>query len=243
MPDLAQCSAPVQFVLVGVALFFGGRSAVGQQIGQVTGGGGERETEVGAQDVDAGLAQVVVGGIVGEASQGVDSTKADGWGIRTELVDGLGEALGVEPGGFPVSASLIDTLAAVGDDQSNKCAGPGYHAEGQLHQVEESLGVDASFGFQAASAEKVPAGVEHGSGDRKCSEEGQGEDEADVPQTQFSTVWGGSLPSVECHEDGDMTARSTVAEGDRDRFRLLAGLDATATISTRGQPPSQINPG
>ncbi|WP_199813207.1 hypothetical protein [Streptomyces aureocirculatus] len=92
--------------------------------GVVAGVGGVGELEVGAQDVDAGLALVLVGGVVGEACEGVDAAEADGWGVGAEFVDGLGEALGVQPGGFAVGAGLVDALAAVGDDQDDERAGP-----------------------------------------------------------------------------------------------------------------------
>ncbi|WP_261992344.1 hypothetical protein [Streptomyces sp. MS191] len=49
------------------------------QVGGVGAGvGGEGELEVGAQDVDAGLAEAVVGCVVGEAGEGVDAAEADG---------------------------------------------------------------------------------------------------------------------------------------------------------------------
>ncbi len=196
MPDLAEGQVAVVFLLV---------------CGAVARIWGEGELEVGAQNVDARLAQVVVGGVVGKTSQGMDATQPDGRGVRAKFVDGLGEALGVQPGGFPVGASFVDALPAVGDDQGDKGTGPGDHSEGEFYQVEERLGVDAAFGLQLAGAEQAPAGVEHGGGDSKCGEEGQGEDEADVPQTQFPIIGGWSRPPVECHADGDTAARSTVA--------------------------------
>lgn len=69
--------------------------------GIVAGVGGERKLEVGAQDVDAGLAKAVVGDVVGEAGQGVNAAELDGRGVGAELLDGLGEAFGVKPRGFP----------------------------------------------------------------------------------------------------------------------------------------------
>ncbi|MEU1777008.1 hypothetical protein ABZ601_31450 [Streptomyces sp. NPDC012842] len=84
--------------------------------GVVAGVGGEGKLKVGAQDVDAGLAQVVVGGVVGETGQCVNATEPDGRGVRAEFVDSLGKAFAVEP----VGAGLVDALAAVGDDQGDE---------------------------------------------------------------------------------------------------------------------------
>jgi hypothetical protein len=78
VPDLAKGAVSVLLVLVGVALFFSGRAPVRQGGRQAAGVGRERQSEVGAQDVDAGLSEGVVGGVVGEAGQGVDAAEADG---------------------------------------------------------------------------------------------------------------------------------------------------------------------
>ncbi|MGW2113412.1 hypothetical protein, partial [Streptomyces sp. NPDC001948] len=115
-------------------------------VGVVARVGGEGELEIGAEDVDARLAETLVRGVVGEAGQGVDAAEADGWGVRAELVDGLGEAFGVEPGGFAVGARLVHPLAAVGNNQGDERASPGYHSEGDFHDVEERLGVELRCG-------------------------------------------------------------------------------------------------
>ncbi|MEU3704489.1 hypothetical protein AB0E82_19645 [Streptomyces anulatus] len=108
----------------------------------VAGVWGKGESEVGAQDVCAGLAKVVVGSVVGKAGQGVDASEPDSWGVRAELVDCLGEALGVQPGSLTVGTRLVDVLTAVPDDEGDERASPGYHAEGELHDVEKRLGVE-----------------------------------------------------------------------------------------------------
>ncbi|MFJ3099588.1 hypothetical protein, partial [Streptomyces hydrogenans] len=126
VPDFPQGQVAVMFFLVG---------------GIAAGVGGEGELEVSAQNVDAGLAQAVVGSVVGEACQGVDTSETDRRRLRAELVDDRGEALCVEPGGVAVGAGLIDTLATVGHDQGDERSGSGDDAEGQLHQVEERFPV------------------------------------------------------------------------------------------------------
>ncbi|WP_353962221.1 hypothetical protein [Streptomyces anulatus] len=110
---------------MGLALFF-----CGGVVGRVAGVGGEGQAEVGTQDVNAGLPQAVVGGVVSKASQGVDAAEPDGRGVRAEFVDGLGEAFGVKPSCFAVGACFVDALAAVGDDQGDERTGPGNHSEG-----------------------------------------------------------------------------------------------------------------
>ncbi|MFI2906953.1 hypothetical protein ACG2OD_01600 [Streptomyces sp. PDY-4] len=116
--------------------------------------------KVGAQNVDAGLAQAVVGGVVGEAGQGVDASEPDGRGVGSEFVDGLGEAFGMEPGGFAVGAGFVHALAAVGDDQGDERAGPGDHAEGEFHQVEEGLGIKLRGGVDLLEVQQVYQAVE-----------------------------------------------------------------------------------
>ncbi|GAA5608779.1 hypothetical protein Sgri01_07148 [Streptomyces griseus] len=144
--------------------------------------GGERELEVGAQDVDAGLAKAVVGGVVGEACQCVDATESDGWGVGAEFVDGLGEALGVEPGGLAVSAGFVDALAAVGDDQGDECTGTGDHSEGELHQVEERLRVELRGGTDLLDVQQDYQEVEDAARDQDRGGEGEGQRPADLPQ-------------------------------------------------------------
>ncbi|MFD4866253.1 hypothetical protein [Streptomyces sp. NPDC058412] len=126
MPDLAEGQVAVVFLLIA---------------GGVSGVGCEGKLQVGAQDVDAGLTETVVRGIVGQAGQGVHATELDGGGVRAELVAGLGEPLGMA-GGIAVRTGLVDTLAAVRDDQGDERASPGDHSEGEFHQVEEGLGVE-----------------------------------------------------------------------------------------------------
>ncbi|WP_449479920.1 hypothetical protein [Streptomyces avidinii] len=71
VPDLAQGQVAVVFVPVGGVL-----SRVG----------GEGELEVRAQNVDAGLAQAVVGGVVRQAGEGVDAPEPDGRGVRSDPI-------------------------------------------------------------------------------------------------------------------------------------------------------------
>ncbi|MFE2700791.1 hypothetical protein ACFXI6_18215 [Streptomyces mirabilis] len=78
---------------------------------------GVREAEVGAEDVEAGLAQVAGRGVVGETGEGVHSAEAHCGGCVAELGDGGGEAFGVQTGGLPQSAVLVDALAPVSHDQ------------------------------------------------------------------------------------------------------------------------------
>ncbi|MEV6782705.1 hypothetical protein [Streptomyces sp. NPDC051098] len=74
VPYLAKGQVAVVFLLVG--WIFAGVGGVG-------------ELKIGAQNVDAGLAEAVVGGVVGEASQGVNAPESDCRRVRAELVDGL----------------------------------------------------------------------------------------------------------------------------------------------------------
>ncbi|WP_208641602.1 hypothetical protein, partial [Streptomyces africanus] len=66
---------------------------------------------------------------------------------------------------------------SVGHDQGNQSAGPGDHAEGELGQVEECLGVDAALGLEFPGAEQVPPCEEHAGGDDDRGDEGQGQDD------------------------------------------------------------------
>ncbi|MGW2749120.1 hypothetical protein [Streptomyces sp. NPDC001450] len=121
---LAEGQIAVMFLLMG---------------GVVAGVESEGQLEIGAQNVDTGLPQVVVGGVVGESGQGVDASEADGWRVGSEFVDGLGEALGVQSGGFPVGAGFVDALPTVGDNQGDESTGTGHDTEGELDQVKERL--------------------------------------------------------------------------------------------------------
>ncbi|MET7887800.1 DUF6233 domain-containing protein [Streptomyces avermitilis] len=76
------------------------------------------------------MPQAVIGGVIGKASQSVNASELDGWGVGSEFVDGLGEALGVQPRVFTVGAGFVDALAAVGDDQGDERTGASDDAEG-----------------------------------------------------------------------------------------------------------------
>ncbi|MFC8075035.1 hypothetical protein ACFUN8_05800 [Streptomyces sp. NPDC057307] len=67
----------------------------------------------------------------------MDAAEADGGGVGAQLLKGLSEAFGVEPGGFAVGARLVDTPASIGDDQGDERTGPGNYPEGELHQIDE----------------------------------------------------------------------------------------------------------
>ncbi|MFD0507719.1 hypothetical protein ACFQ0G_43100 [Streptomyces chiangmaiensis] len=146
--------------------------------------GGVRQAEVGAQDIDAGLAQVAGGGVVGGAGQGVYAAKADRGRVVAELGDSRSEAFRVQAGCLAQGAVLVYALASVGDDQGDQGAGPGDDPERQLHQVEQRLGIDAVLGLQPARTEQVPPGVEDGGGHEHRGGEGQDEHGADRPQAQ-----------------------------------------------------------
>ncbi|MFI6254364.1 hypothetical protein [Streptomyces sp. NPDC051016] len=150
--------------------------------------GGVGQAEVGAQDVDAGLAQGPGGGVVGEAGQGVHPAQAHGGGGVAELGDGGGEAFGVQAGVLAQGAVFVDALAPVGHHQGDEGAGSGDHAEGQFDQFEEGGGVDAVLRLESPGAEQVPSGVEHRGGHRDGRGEGQGEDGADRPQAQAAPL-------------------------------------------------------
>lgn len=91
-----------------------------------------RQAEVGAQHIDAGLAQLASRCIVGQPGQGVHGAQAHSLGVVAQLADGIGETLGVQTGGLAQSAVLVDALAPVGNDQSDKSSGCSNHPEGQL---------------------------------------------------------------------------------------------------------------
>ncbi|MGW2112377.1 hypothetical protein [Streptomyces sp. NPDC001948] len=159
------------------------------QVGETLAGvGAIAEPEVGAQDVDAGLAKAVVGGVVCQAGERVDAAKSDGWGIGAEFVDGLGKALGVQPGGLAVGAGFVDALAAVGDDQGNECTGPGDHPEGKLHQVEERLRVELRGGVDLLEVQQDDQSVEDAARNQDRGDEGQDQGSADLPQPQLAFI-------------------------------------------------------
>lgn len=56
---------------------------------------GVGQAQVGTQYVDAGLAQVAGGCVVGESGEGMHAAEADGGRVVAELGDGSGEAFGV----------------------------------------------------------------------------------------------------------------------------------------------------
>lgn len=154
--------------------------------GVLAGVGSDGELEVGAQEVNAGLAQAVVRGVVSESGQGVDAVKLDGRRVRAELLDGLGEAFGVEPGGFAVGAGVIDALAAVGDER----AGPSDHAEGEFDQVEESFGVEFLGGVDLLNVQQVHQAAEDAAGHQDRGGEGGGQGPADLPEPQLPVIRG-----------------------------------------------------
>lgn len=166
--------------------------------------GGVGQAEIGAQDVDARLAQAAGGGVVCKAGQGVHPAEADRDGFVAELGDGGSEAFAVQTGVVSQGAILVEALAPVGDDQGDEGAGPGHHAEGKLHQVEERLGVDARLGLEPAGAEQAPPGVEHAGGDGDCGDEGQKEGDPDFPKAQTAT-FGPHPGQGESHDQHDGT--------------------------------------
>ncbi|MDK1476947.1 hypothetical protein QNO07_26730 [Streptomyces sp. 549] len=133
----------------------------------------------------------------------MDATEPHGGGVGAEFVDGLGEALGVQAGGFTVGAGLIHALAAVGDDQGDERAGPGHHPEGQLHQVEQRVGVELRRTVDLAEVQQHHQPMEDTTGDQHRRGEGDGQRPTDPPQTQLPVVRGRSRPSVRCHAEGD----------------------------------------
>jgi hypothetical protein len=59
----------------------------------------------------------------------VNAAKADRAGFFAELGDGGGETLGVQAGGIPQGAVLVDPLAPVGHDQGNQPTRASDHPE------------------------------------------------------------------------------------------------------------------
>ncbi|WP_405966210.1 hypothetical protein [Streptomyces sp. NBC_00015] len=120
----------------------------------------------------------------------MDAAEADGQGVRAELVDCLGETLGVESSGFAVGAGLVDTMATVGDDQGDEGARPGHHPEGELHQVEERFRVELGGAVDLLEVEQLHQAVEDGARGQNRSDEGDGQGLADPPQAQLPVVFG-----------------------------------------------------
>ncbi|MFD4116809.1 hypothetical protein ACFWSJ_25575 [Streptomyces niveus] len=111
----------------------------------------------------------------------MDATEAYGWGDVAELRDSGGEAFGVEPRGFAVSAGLIHALAVVGDDQGDEGTGPGDHPEGKFHQVKERLRVKLGGGVNLLEVEQHHQPVE----DDDCGGKGESQRPANPPQPQL----------------------------------------------------------
>ncbi|MFD6243130.1 MULTISPECIES: hypothetical protein [Streptomyces] len=141
----------------------------------------------------------------------MDAPKSDGWGVRAEFVDGLREALGVEPGGLAVGAGFVDALTAVGDDQGDERTGPGDHAKGKLHQVEERLRVELCGGVDLLEVQQVHQAIEDTAGHQDRGDEGEGQGPAHSPEPQLPIIRGWSRLSVRCHEEEDKARRPTVA--------------------------------
>ncbi|WP_440582006.1 hypothetical protein [Streptomyces flavofungini] len=104
----------------------------------------------------------------------MDAPELDSWRVRAEFVDGLGEAFGVQPGGFAVGAGFVDALAEVGDDQRDERTGPGDHAEGELHQVEERLRVELRGAVELLEAEQERQPVKDAARHKDRGAEGEG---------------------------------------------------------------------
>ncbi len=94
----------------------------------------------------------------------------------------------MQPGGFAVGASLVNALAAVGDDQGDKCAGPGDHPEGELHQVEECLRIEPRGGVDLLEAQQHYQPVEDAACTQDRGDEREGERPADSPQPQLAFI-------------------------------------------------------
>ncbi|MFD0396418.1 hypothetical protein ACFQ3Z_46200 [Streptomyces nogalater] len=97
------------------------------------------------------------------------------------MFNGLGEAFGVEPGGFSVSAGFVDALTAVGDDERNERPSSGDHSEGQFHQVEECLGIELPGVADLLVPQQVHQAVEDAAGRQDRGREGDGQGPADLP--------------------------------------------------------------
>ncbi|MFC8217910.1 hypothetical protein ACFUTY_07025 [Streptomyces sp. NPDC057362] len=102
----------------------------------------------------------------------MDAAEPDGRGVRPEFVDGQREALGVKPGCFAMGAGLVDALTPVGDDQGDERTGPGNHAEGKLHQVEECRRVQFRLAVDLLEVQQVHQAVEDPTGHQDCGGEG-----------------------------------------------------------------------
>ncbi|WP_158718779.1 hypothetical protein [Streptomyces griseus] len=142
----------------------------------------------------------------------MDASEPDGREVGAEFVDGLGEAFGVEPGGFAMGAGLVDALAAVGDDQGDERAGPRDHPEGEFHQVEERLRVQLRGVVDLLDVQEQDQAVEDAARDQDRGGEYEGERSADPPQPQFAFF---RYPGPSCgrHDAVDEARRPKVAAG------------------------------
>ncbi|MFC8201586.1 hypothetical protein ACFUTV_40295 [Streptomyces sp. NPDC057298] len=175
--------------------------------------------------------RIFVEGVVGEAGEGVDAAELDGWGVGSEFVDGLGEAFGVEAGGFAVGAGLVDALAAVGDDEGDEGSGSGDHSEGEFHQVEECLGVEFRGAVDFLEVEQYYQSVKNCACDQDGGGEGEGPCPADPRQLKLSFVRR-SRPLPGCHEDEDKARGSAVATSPISVGSGLRFLDAGLRVAT-----------
>lgn len=108
--------------------------------------------------------------------------------ITVSVPNGLGEALGVQPGGLAVGAGLVDALAAVGDDQGDERTCPSDHPEGEFHQVEERLRIQLRGGVDLLEVQQDYQAVEDAARDQDRSDEGQNQRSADLPQPQLAFI-------------------------------------------------------
>jgi hypothetical protein len=127
------------------------------------------------------------------------------------LFDGLGEALGVEAGGFAAGAGLVHSLASVGDDRGDERTGPGDYPEGELHQVEEGLGVDLRAAVDRLDVQQYHQPAEGAARDQDRSDESEGWRPTDLPQSQLPPARIGSRFPIGCHDGEDRTRISEVA--------------------------------
>lgn len=131
--------------------------------------------------VDAALAWLLYGRVVGEAGQGVYTAGLGGWWGLARLGNGSGEPLRVQRGGLPQSTVFIDPLTSAGYDQSHWRAGSSDHVEGQCRTGSRwSVGARV----EAVGVRQVPAGEEDAGGYPGRGGEDDGESGPDRPQAQ-----------------------------------------------------------